>query len=139
MKSYRILFVCMGNICRSPAGEAVLRKLAEDEALLSKLEAGDGGEADDLKNRMRQALHARISTKRALDKCREKCEILYRCPRQLRRYGGLGKSISELQVEGLQCECSEGPLQLFMRPCRFSSKLWPHPLQHRHLCTVPVI
>ena len=33
MKPYRILFVCMGNICRSPAGEAVMRKLVEEEGL----------------------------------------------------------------------------------------------------------
>jgi protein-tyrosine phosphatase len=28
----KILFVCMGNICRSPTAEAVLRRLAEQEA-----------------------------------------------------------------------------------------------------------
>ena len=28
----RVLFVCMGNICRSPTAEAVLRALAEREA-----------------------------------------------------------------------------------------------------------
>ena len=54
--------------------------LAEDEALLSKLEAGDDGEAENSKDRMRQALHARISTKRALDQCREKCEIFVSLP-----------------------------------------------------------
>lgn len=29
----RILFVCLGNICRSPAGESVLKKLAEERRL----------------------------------------------------------------------------------------------------------
>lgn len=29
-EQYRILFVCMGNICRSPAAELVFRKLAAD-------------------------------------------------------------------------------------------------------------
>lgn len=29
-KPIRVLFVCMGNICRSPAGENVFRKLAAD-------------------------------------------------------------------------------------------------------------
>lgn len=34
MANYKILFVCMGNICRSPAGEGVLQSLlAEDDAL----------------------------------------------------------------------------------------------------------
>lgn len=27
---FRVLYVCMGNICRSPAGEAVLRKYLDD-------------------------------------------------------------------------------------------------------------
>ncbi len=26
----KVLFVCMGNICRSPAGEAVMRRFAEE-------------------------------------------------------------------------------------------------------------
>lgn len=26
----RVLFVCMGNICRSPAGEAVMKRFAEE-------------------------------------------------------------------------------------------------------------
>lgn len=30
---FRCLFVCMGNICRSPAGEGVLRALLEEEGL----------------------------------------------------------------------------------------------------------
>ena len=29
----KILFVCMGNICRSPSAEAVLRKMAQDRGL----------------------------------------------------------------------------------------------------------
>ena len=28
--SKRVLFVCMGNICRSPAGEAVMKRFAEE-------------------------------------------------------------------------------------------------------------
>ena len=32
VKTYRILFVCLGNICRSPTAEAVLRGLAAREA-----------------------------------------------------------------------------------------------------------
>ncbi|MEE2614996.1 MAG: low molecular weight phosphotyrosine protein phosphatase, partial [Verrucomicrobiota bacterium] len=31
MRSYKILFVCMGNICRSPAAEAVMKQLIENE------------------------------------------------------------------------------------------------------------
>ncbi len=43
MKTYRVLFVCMGNICRSPAGEAVLRKLAEEEGLDDRLDIDSAG------------------------------------------------------------------------------------------------
>jgi protein-tyrosine phosphatase len=42
----RILFVCMGNICRSPTAEGVMRRLIEDAGLTDRVEiesAGTGG------------------------------------------------------------------------------------------------
>jgi protein-tyrosine phosphatase len=42
----RILFVCMGNICRSPTAEGVLRRLIDDAGLSDSFEvesAGTGG------------------------------------------------------------------------------------------------
>lgn len=33
MDKTKILFVCMGNICRSPSAEAVMKKLVEDKGL----------------------------------------------------------------------------------------------------------
>jgi protein-tyrosine phosphatase len=42
----RILFVCMGNICRSPTAEGVMRKLLRDEGLDGQIDldsAGTGG------------------------------------------------------------------------------------------------
>jgi low molecular weight protein-tyrosine phosphatase len=42
----RVLFVCMGNICRSPTAEGVFRKLVRDEGLEGEIEidsAGTGG------------------------------------------------------------------------------------------------
>ena len=42
----RILFVCLGNICRSPAAEAVFEKLVCDAGLENRIEidsAGTGG------------------------------------------------------------------------------------------------
>lgn len=42
----RILFVCMGNICRSPTAEAVMTRLVADAGLAGELEiesAGTGG------------------------------------------------------------------------------------------------
>ena len=42
----RILFVCLGNICRSPAGEAILRHLVEKEGLSGKIEVSSCGTGD---------------------------------------------------------------------------------------------
>lgn len=42
----RILFVCLGNICRSPTAEAVLRALAAREAPEIPLEVDSAGTAD---------------------------------------------------------------------------------------------
>ena len=40
----RLLFVCMGNICRSPTAEGVMRRLIEDEGLDIEVDsAGTGG------------------------------------------------------------------------------------------------
>jgi len=42
----RVLFVCLGNICRSPTAEGVLRDLAAREAPRLKLEIDSAGTAD---------------------------------------------------------------------------------------------
>ena len=45
-ENMRILFVCLGNICRSPAAEAVFEKLVCDAGLENRIEidsAGTGG------------------------------------------------------------------------------------------------
>jgi protein-tyrosine phosphatase len=39
----RILFVCMGNICRSPTAEGVMRHLLEQEGLTGKIEIDSAG------------------------------------------------------------------------------------------------
>ncbi|MEP2775816.1 MAG: low molecular weight protein-tyrosine-phosphatase [Luteolibacter sp.] len=39
----RILFICMGNICRSPAAEIVFRKMAEDAGLGGCFEIDSAG------------------------------------------------------------------------------------------------
>jgi protein-tyrosine phosphatase len=46
MKPTRILFVCLGNICRSPTAEAVMRHLVKERGLQGLVEidsAGTGG------------------------------------------------------------------------------------------------
>ncbi len=64
MKQHRILFVCLGNICRSPAAEGVLRELCKRQALESLFDidsAGTyGGHAGDQPDyRMREAAASR--------------------------------------------------------------------------------
>ena len=39
----KVLFVCMGNICRSPSAEGVFRKLVEDLQLTSAIEIDSAG------------------------------------------------------------------------------------------------
>ena len=46
MDTHRILFVCMGNICRSPTAEGVFRKRVEQRGVEHRFEidsAGTGG------------------------------------------------------------------------------------------------
>ena len=43
MKPVRVLFVCLGNICRSPLAEGVLRALAEQKGLASALQVDSAG------------------------------------------------------------------------------------------------
>ncbi len=41
--SFRVLFVCLGNICRSPLAEGVFRHLVRDEGLEDRFEADSAG------------------------------------------------------------------------------------------------
>jgi len=43
MKKIRVLFVCMGNICRSPTAEGVFRNLIETHGLSELLETDSAG------------------------------------------------------------------------------------------------
>jgi protein-tyrosine phosphatase len=45
MATFRVLFVCLGNICRSPTAEGVTRTLAEREAPGLPLEVDSAGTA----------------------------------------------------------------------------------------------
>ncbi|MDE7123569.1 MAG: low molecular weight phosphotyrosine protein phosphatase, partial [Alistipes sp.] len=60
MKNHSILFVCLGNICRSPAAEEVMRQLVARRGLSERIaidSAGTyGGHAGELPDpRMRRA------------------------------------------------------------------------------------
>lgn len=43
MKKIKVLFVCMGNICRSPTAEGVFTKLIESEGLQHRFEIDSAG------------------------------------------------------------------------------------------------
>lgn len=54
----RLLFVCLGNICRSPSAEAVMKKLVKDAGLGDRIEIDSAGitgyhEGDRADSRMR--------------------------------------------------------------------------------------
>lgn len=46
MKKVSILFVCLGNICRSPMAEAVMRHLVEQEGLSDRIVIDSAGTGD---------------------------------------------------------------------------------------------
>jgi protein-tyrosine phosphatase len=59
---FKILFVCMGNICRSPTAEAVFSKSLADQALLHRVKVDSAGTHNfhpDAPPDSRSQLHAR--------------------------------------------------------------------------------
>jgi len=63
-KTFNVLFVCMGNICRSPAGEGVFRALVEDAGLDDQIRIDSAGTigyhtGDPADARMRQSAQNR--------------------------------------------------------------------------------
>jgi low molecular weight protein-tyrosine phosphatase len=45
-RRYRIVFVCLGNICRSPMAELVLRRLLDQQGLSDRVEVASAGTGD---------------------------------------------------------------------------------------------
>ena len=43
MENVKILFICMGNICRSPTAHGVFQKLVDDHGLAEKVEVDSAG------------------------------------------------------------------------------------------------
>jgi protein-tyrosine phosphatase len=43
MAKQRLLFVCLGNICRSPMAEGVFRRVAQEQGLLDRFEIDSAG------------------------------------------------------------------------------------------------
>lgn len=64
MTSYRLTFVCLGNICRSPMAEAVMRRRLDDAGLARRVVVdsagtGDWHLGDDADRRAKAALASR--------------------------------------------------------------------------------
>ncbi|HLZ37812.1 MAG TPA: low molecular weight protein-tyrosine-phosphatase [Mycobacteriales bacterium] len=64
MPGYRIVFVCLGNICRSPMAEVVFRSLLEDAGLADRVAVSSAGTGEwhvgeGVDRRAMRALHAR--------------------------------------------------------------------------------
>lgn len=58
----RILFVCLGNICRSPAAEGIMRAVAEQAGVISRFEIDSAGTYSGHKGQLpdqRMRIHAR--------------------------------------------------------------------------------
>ena len=43
MKKIKILFVCLGNICRSPAAQGVMQRLVDERGVSEKFEIDSAG------------------------------------------------------------------------------------------------
>lgn len=43
--TYKVLFVCLGNICRSPAAEGIFKKMVRKQGLSNKIEVDSAGTA----------------------------------------------------------------------------------------------
>ena len=46
MATHRLLFICLGNICRSPMAEGVFRRVAEERGMLHLFEIDSAGMGD---------------------------------------------------------------------------------------------
>jgi len=43
MKNYKVLFVCLGNICRSPAGEGIFKKMVKEKGMEKYISVDSAG------------------------------------------------------------------------------------------------
>ena len=78
MTTARVLFVCTGNICRSPTAEAVLRKSVADAGLLGRIECDSAGMGDWHSGRAPDPRAVRAASPRGYDMVEIRARILSR-------------------------------------------------------------
>lgn len=64
---FRLLFVCLGNICRSPAAEGVMRRLVTDAGLADRIEIDSAGTAGWHEGKRADPRMRKAAAKRGLD------------------------------------------------------------------------
>ena len=64
---FRVLFVCLGNICRSPAGEGVFRHLAERDGAGISTECDSAGTMDWHTGKLPDSRMRRAASARGID------------------------------------------------------------------------
>jgi protein-tyrosine phosphatase len=64
---FRLLFVCLGNICRSPAAEGVMRRLVEETGLGDRIEIDSAGTAGWHEGKRADPRMRKASARRGLD------------------------------------------------------------------------
>jgi protein-tyrosine phosphatase len=78
----KVLFVCTGNICRSPTAEGVLRRMAEEEGL--KIEVDSAGTHDYHAGERPDAGAVRAAARKGIDLSRLRARQLE--PKDFRRF-----------------------------------------------------
>lgn len=67
MTTFKLLFVCMGNICRSPAAEGVMRRVVLDAGLHDRVHIDSAGTEDWHQGKRADARMIQAAAQRGLD------------------------------------------------------------------------
>jgi protein-tyrosine phosphatase len=113
-RKIRVLFVCLGNICRSPTAEGVLRELAAIEAPELDLEVDSAGTADYHIGNAPDVRSQRAAQRRGIDLSGLRArEVL---PEDFQRFDFILAMDREnlRELEALQPEGSKATLRLFL-------------------------
>ena len=99
-KKVRILFVCLGNICRSPAAEGIMKKLVEKNELQDFIEVDSAGtsgwhEGELPDERMRAHGEKELTTSAALHVSSEKPILTIPFSRSIGDFSALANSSVE--------------------------------------------